>query len=127
MSSDNLVPEKTTEYNLTSEEAGQRMLEMSVAVSYVLPIYKQEHRAAVKALTGMDLADYLPKLFSDFGRLALREPEKALGFVVWIKEACDYVIGEKDSYPEISNADEQEMRYKVKRTLKSMRLKYLHE
>ena len=109
---------------LTPAEAGARILEMSYLCGLVAPVYSKEHRAACRAALGQDLAIVLPTLLSDLGRLAMKDIDAAMPYVRFLHEASSYCLG-FGAFPQVADEPKTEMRRKVRRALKSMRLEAL--
>ena len=110
--------------DLSEQEAGARILEMSYLLAEVAPIYTEEHRHACRAALGKDLAEVFPILCSDVGRMAMKNPRAALPYIRFIHEASAYALG-RGPWPETADEPAKVAKRRVRKILKSMRLQEL--
>lgn len=109
------------EVSISKKEIAARLLEMSYLTGQVAPVYSREHRNLCKAALGQDLTVVLPTLLSDVGRLAAKDPPAALPYVLFVRDAANYVLG-LGPYPTIQGETSDETRRRVRKMIKSMHL-----
>ena len=87
-----------------------RMLGSMREFANILPIYSPENRAFCRAAFGMDFGEFAPQLMLTLFSHVQKYPH-TLDYVVWIKQACEYILGERDVPPETGDYDtDQEWR-----------------
>ena len=107
-------------YPIEDDEMKFRVLEMGVALADILPIYGKDQRLFLRGAFQVDIADAMPAFFLDLARAAFRHPERAAPYVRWLREACDYILGQRDSYPAMDITHAQTMEEIVRRQIRTM-------
>ena len=117
-----------TDYNpeiinlpIETSAAGIRMIEMCIAFSEILPITDIQNQKQLSAITGIDLANKIPSILTSIGLLMLKDPEKSLGYLVWMGEAIDYIFGKRDKFPVTANELTEDVQRRVRKYLTSMK------
>lgn len=111
-----------------SHEQAVRMVEAMNAWSAVLPIYDTEMRAAFKSIANRDLAQLIPAVFMDVGRICAENQESMNEHLDYIEQLIQYVRGRTDELPTIEmDVDvaqwKASCRERAERLVKSWRVK----
>ena len=108
--------------NLLSEKQfAERILESSLLFADILPIYKEEQRAAFRLAFDQDLTEIIPEFFHDLARFCIKNREEALPYIKFIHQSTGYILGLSDKQADIDYPMD-EIRKKVQRQLSGWKL-----
>jgi len=80
-----------------------RITEMFFQFSLFLPIYNKQERLAIRSMTGQDMAEFIPQYFLDVAIACESNPETFKMYAKWIRDALNYVLGNTDVSPPLTN------------------------
>lgn len=110
-----------SENKISEKEFAKRILECSLLFSDILPIYKEEQRAAFRLTFDQDLTDLIPEFFADLSRHCMKNRVEALPYIKFIYQSCGWILGELDEAPDIDYPTD-EIQKKVTRQLSGWKL-----
>ena len=75
-----------------------------IMIPFLLPLDKQENIDAMDAILGQGFTKEFPIFMKSMAEAMLVYKDDLEGWLIWIKEGVDYILGEREDYPTMEGA-----------------------
>lgn len=82
----------------------QRVRDICAEFANIAPVYTKQADAFCRQAMGYSLDKVVEQFMLDLAKVCINRKDATLSYTVWIRDACNYILGERDTPPETRNS-----------------------